>query len=79
MLGFTVMSTPPAVALSKSAVEAPSGINTLPDEDSVRFSSFRLVLEAVPKVLSNLIPFVKAEMGGGIAKPCQKFFQNQWK
>jgi hypothetical protein len=56
-------------------VEAPSGINTLPDEDSVRFSSFRLVLEDVPKVLSNLIPFVKAEMGGGIAKPCQNSFK----
>jgi hypothetical protein len=38
-----------------------------------------LVLVDVPKVLSNLIPFVKAEMGGGIAKPRQKFFQNQWK
>jgi len=50
-------------------------MNTLPDEDSVRFSSFKLGLVALPEVLSNLSPFIKAEMGGGIAKPCQIFFQ----
>jgi hypothetical protein len=31
------------------------------------------------KALSNLMPLFKAEMGGGIAKPRQNFFQNQWK
>jgi hypothetical protein len=47
---------------------------TLPDEERVRFSSLRLVLE--PKVLSNLMPFFRAEMGVGMAGPCQKILLN---
>jgi len=37
------------------------------DEDRVKFSSLRFVLKAVPRVLSNLMPFLTAEMGAGMA------------